>query len=75
MSEGKQQGVVKFFSDSKGFGFIKPDNGDKDVFVHVSALVKCNIDILHENDKVEFDTEPSRKEGKGPQAINIRVLA
>jgi CspA family cold shock protein len=75
MSSEKQCGVVKFFNASKGFGFIKPDNGDRDIFVHVSALNKSNIDDLGEGDKVEFDTEASPKEGKGPKAINLRVLA
>jgi CspA family cold shock protein len=74
MSSDKQQGVVKFFNASKGFGFIKPDSGERDIFVHISALNKSNIDELDEGDKVEFDTEPSRKEGKGPQAINLKVL-
>lgn len=72
---GRQTGVCKFFNEQKGFGFIKPDNGEKDVFVHISALQKASLDELREGDKIEFDTEPSRKEGKGPQAINLRVLA
>lgn len=67
-------GTVKFFNETKGFGFIAPDDGSKDVFVHATALRNAGIDELGEGDKVEFDTEPSRKEGKGPQAINLRVL-
>ena len=49
-----QKGVVKFFNNSKGFGFIAPEDGSKDVFVHISALQKCGIDTLNENDAVEF---------------------
>lgn len=76
MSEnGKQCGLVKFFNETKGFGFIAPDGGGKDVFVHMTAVTKSELHTLHEGDRVEFDTEPSKKEGKGPQAINLRVLA
>ena len=52
-----QKGVVKFFNNSKGFGFIAPEDGSKDVFVHISALQKCGIDTLNENDAVEFTLE------------------
>mgnify|MGYP002634911938 FL=1 len=59
-------GTVKFFNDSKGFGFITPDDGSKDLFVHVSGLT----DEIREGDKVSFDV----KEGqKGPNAVNVVV--
>ncbi|MFT7035995.1 MAG: CspA family cold shock protein [Cyclobacteriaceae bacterium] len=59
-------GTVKFFNDSKGFGFITPDDGSKDLFVHVSGLT----DEIREGDKVNFDV----KEGqKGPNAVNVVV--
>ena len=45
-----QKGVVKFFNNSKGYGFIAPEGGDKDVFVHISVLQKCGIETLNEND-------------------------
>jgi cold shock protein len=61
-----QQGTVKFFNASKGFGFITPDNGGADVFVHVSGL---NNDIF-ENDKVSFDVENGKK---GLNAVNVRI--
>ncbi len=60
-------GTVKFFNESKGFGFITPDDGSKDVFVHVSALA----DTINEGDKVSFDVEEGRK---GPNAVNVVVL-
>lgn len=62
-----QEGTVKFFNSSKGFGFITPANGGADVFVHVSAL---NNDI-YENDKVTFEVENGKK---GLNAVNVRSL-
>lgn len=52
-----QKGTVKFFNNAKGFGFIAPEDGSKDVFVHVSALQKCGLETLNENDNVEFSVE------------------
>ena len=52
-----QKGVVKFFNNAKGFGFIAPEHAEKDVFVHISALQKCGIETLNENDNVEFSVE------------------
>ncbi|MGO4441049.1 cold-shock protein [Rhizobium sp. RAF56] len=65
------KGTVKFFNTDKGFGFITPDGGDKDVFVHISALQASGMQSLREGQQVTFDTEPDRM-GKGPKAINIR---
>ena len=59
-------GTVKFFNQSKGFGFITPDSGDKDVFVHANNI----IDNINDGDKVSFDLESTEK---GPSAINVRV--
>ena len=50
-------GTVKWFNDSKGYGFIAPEDGSKDVFVHISALQKSGLETLDENDNVEFSTE------------------
>tara|TARA_R110002124_G_scaffold137135_1_gene299994 strand:+ start:324 stop:515 length:192 start_codon:yes stop_codon:yes gene_type:complete len=61
------EGTVKFFNDSKGFGFIQPDSGEKDIFVHVSGLQ----DEIRENDKVSYDVENGRK---GLNAVNVRVI-
>jgi CspA family cold shock protein len=59
-----QIGTVKFFNEQKGFGFIAPDDGGKDVFVHASALERCGMPTLREGQKVSFDTQPDRRTGK-----------
>ena len=66
-----QSGTVKFFNTEKGFGFITPDDGEKDVFVHISALQASGMESLSEDQKVTFDTEPDNR-GKGPKAVNIQ---
>ncbi len=60
-------GTVKFFNDSKGFGFITLDSGDKDVFVHANGL----IDDINEGDKVSYDVEEGPK---GMNATNVKVI-
>lgn len=67
-----ETGIVKFFNVDKGFGFIKPDNGGADIFVHISAVQESGLSELAENQKVSFDTEPDRR-GKGPKAVNLRL--
>ncbi len=57
-------GTVKFFNDQKGFGFIQPDNGGADVFVHVSAVERSGMRGLIEGQKVSFETETDRRSGK-----------
>jgi len=64
-------GVVKWFNDDKGFGFIKPDDGGKDVFAHFSAIQGTGHRSLRENQKVSFDVTQG---AKGAQASNIRPL-
>ena len=64
-------GTLKFYNASKGFGFIAPDDGSKDVFVHASALERSGIDSLNEGDKVTFVLEDDRK-GRGKQASQIQ---
>lgn len=54
-------GTVKFYNDMKGFGFIQPDDGSKDVFVHATALERAGIQGLAEGMKVSFDTEQDRR--------------
>ena len=60
------KGTVKFFNESKGFGFITPDEGGKDVFVHANALTE----EITEGDKVSNDVEEGRK---GPNAVNVKI--
>jgi len=60
-------GTVKFFNESKGYGFITPDDGGKDIFVHVNGL----IDDIREGDKVSYDSEEGRK---GLNAMDVRVI-
>ena len=67
-----QNGTVKFFNEQKGYGFIAPDNGGTDVFVHISALERAGIRSLSEGQKVSFDTEQDRRSGKMAVA-NIQV--
>jgi CspA family cold shock protein len=57
-------GTVKFYNDQKGFGFIQPDNGGKDVFVHATALERAGLRGLAEGQKVAFDTAEDRRSGK-----------
>lgn len=67
-----ENGTVKFYNDQKGFGFIAPENGDKDVFVHATALERAGIHGLSEGQKVSFDTEIDKRSGKTAVA-NIQL--
>jgi CspA family cold shock protein len=66
-----ETGTVKWFDEPKGFGFITPDNGGKDMFAHFSEIKSDGIKTLVESQRVEFEITEGRK---GPQASNIRVL-
>jgi CspA family cold shock protein len=66
----RQVGTVKFYNGDKGYGFIAPDDGGKDVFVHVTALEKSGINGLSEGIRISFETEPDKR-GKGPKAVNL----
>ncbi len=59
-----QDGIVKFYNTAKGYGFIQPANGSSDVFVHATALERAGLGPLAEGDKVSFDTEVDRRNGK-----------
>jgi CspA family cold shock protein len=65
-------GKVKFFNEKKGFGFISPDDGSDDVFIHKSELPE-GIDNLMERQKVSFIAIPSERQGKGDKATQVRV--
>lgn len=65
-------GTVKFFNTTKGFGFIKPDDGGADVFVHITAVHAAGMDSLEDGQKISFDTEPDER-GKGPKAVNLQA--
>ncbi len=64
-------GTVKFFNSDKGYGFIKPDDGGRDVFVHVSAVMSSGLGTLNEGQRVSFEVEPDKR-GKGPKAVNLQ---
>lgn len=64
-------GTVKWFNDAKGFGFISPDDGSKDIFCHHTAIQSQGFRSLAEGQKVEFDVEQGQK---GPQAANVRPI-
>ena len=66
-------GTVKWFSNEKGYGFITPDDGGKDVFVHVSAVERAGMTSLTEGQRVNFQTLPDTK-GKGPKAVNLKIV-
>ena len=66
-------GIVKFYNEQKGFGFIAPDNGEKDVFVHATALERAGIHGLREGQKVTFDTANDPRSGK--IAVNTIEIA
>jgi cold shock protein len=65
-------GTVKWFNSQKGFGFIQPEDGGKDVFVHISAVERAGLSTLNEGQKVSFDVVADRKTGKSA-AENLRA--
>jgi cold shock protein len=65
-------GTVKFFNFAKGFGFVQPADGSKDVFLHVSALERAGINGLNEGDKITFVVEDDRR-GRGKQAAQVEL--
>ena len=67
------QGIVKWFNGQKGFGFIQPDDGSKDVFVHISAVERAGMSNLNEGQKVTFDLVQNSKTGKAA-AENLQAV-
>jgi CspA family cold shock protein len=66
-------GTVKWFNDQKGYGFIQPDEGGKDVFVHVSAVERSGLSGLAEGQKISYELEADRRTGK-PAAVNLQAV-
>ncbi len=66
-------GTVKWFNSQKGFGFIQPEDGSKDVFVHISAVERAGLRALNEGQKVSYDVVADRKTGKS-SADNLRAV-
>ena len=65
-------GTVKFYDSARGFGFISPEDGSDDVFVHISSVERSGLGYLSEGQKVEFETEPADSlGGRGPKAVNL----
>jgi len=63
-------GTVKFFNATRGFGFISPEDGSKDVFVHISAIEQAGMSGLNEGQTVTFDIQP---DARGPKAVNLQA--
>ena len=66
-------GTVKWFNSAKGYGFITPDNGGSDVFVHISAAERAGLNGLNDGQKVSYDEERDPKKGKS-SAVNLKTL-
>ena len=64
-------GTVKFFNSAKGFGFVSPEGGGKDVFVHVSAVEAAGLRTLNEGQKISFDIQP---DARGSKAANLKAV-
>jgi cold shock protein len=68
------QGTVKFFNDQRGFGFIQPDDGGKDIFVHISAVERAGMRVLNEGEKIAFDVVADRKNPGKSSAENLQAV-
>ena len=68
----RQNGTVKFFNSAKGYGFIIPDDGGADVFVHVTAVEQSGLQAVTDGMRISFETEPDKR-GKGPKAVELQA--
>jgi len=68
-----QKGIVKFFISEKGYGFIRPEDGGSDLFVHISAVSQSGLVSLEQGQVVGYELEPDKK-GKGPKAVNLVLM-
>jgi len=64
-------GTVKFFNTMRGFGFISPDDGSKDAFVHISAVEQANLRYITEGDRLSFEVQ---QDARGPKAVNLQSV-
>ncbi len=64
-------GTVKFFNTTKGYGFIQPDDGGKDAFVHISAVERAGLSTLHEGQKVQYELQPGRNGKSAAENISL----
>lgn len=69
----RQNGSVKFFNQGKGYGFISPEGGGKDIFVHITAVQRSGIPELAEGTRLSFEIQPDKR-GRGDQAVNLQLL-
>ena len=65
-------GTVKFFNGERGYGFIKPDDGGRDVFVHITAVEQAGLKALNEGQRIQVEVEPFKK-GMGPKAVYLVI--
>lgn len=69
----RQNGTVKFFNTAKGYGFVAPEGGGKDVFVHITAVQRSGIPELAEGTRISFEVQPDKR-GRGPQAVDLQLI-
>jgi CspA family cold shock protein len=69
----RRVGTVKFFNQAKGYGFVSPEDGGKDVFVHITAVQKSGIPELTEGTRLSFDVQDDSR-GRGPQAVELQLI-
>ena len=69
----RQNGTIKFFNQAKGYGFVSPEGGGKDVFVHVTAVQRSGIPELNEGMRISYEIQPDKR-GRGPQAVELQLL-
>lgn len=65
------KGIVKFFNATRGYGFISPEDGSKDIFVHISAVEQSGLSGLAEGQKLQFEVQP---DARGPKAVNLQEV-